>query len=138
PGPPRHRTPVISNPFPLLLSISGPAAVCGNRGRPRHPARARVIAAMFFHRMATQPRKGRSVRRTAAQREYVLALNGGDDSGEAGELIGALRFAVDHHLIMDMRAGRAAGAPGKADLPMPGDALSDRHGPGVRLGVAGR
>src|SRR5438045_7776607 len=99
---------------------------------------ALLIAAMFLHRMSTQQRKVRSVRRTAPQREYVLPLNGGDDSGEPEEFLRVLRFAVDQHLIMDMRAGSAAGAAEKADLAMPGDTLPDRHGLTVQMGVAGR
>src|SRR5437762_11665819 len=93
---------------------------------------------MFFHRIATRPRKGRRVRRTAPQRGYVLPLNGGDDAGEAEEFLRVLRFAVDQHLIMDMRAGSAPGAAEKADLAMPGDTLSDRHSLAVQMGVAGR
>src|SRR5207302_4984687 len=93
---------------------------------------------MVFHRIATRPRKGRSVCRCAPQRAYVLPLNGSHDAREPEEFFRVLRLAIDQHLVMHMRAGRAAGAAEEADLAMARDALPDRHGLAVQMGVAGR
>ena len=65
-----------------------------------------------------------------------LALRGDvDQAGETEEFLGILRFAVDHHLVVHMRTGGAAGAAEEADLAMRRDPLAARHGLSMEMSV---
>ena len=49
-----------------------------------------------------------------------------------------MRLAIDQHLVMDMRAGSAAGAAEETDLGTAGDALPDRDDVSVQMAITRR
>ena len=126
--------------FPNLLRCSAcrsRSVVNAGRGRSPGAERYRGRAAAFFIAQGRLGWKGERVagvldhpRRDASakRRASTLPLRRRHETGEAEEFLGVLRFAVDQHLVMHMRAGGAAGAAEEADLAVRRDALPDRDG----------
>src|SRR5205823_14470407 len=102
-----------------------------------------AATAMFCHRIARMRREARSNNLSAgmpaghASNSRVLALYRGNDARKPEEFLGILRFAVNQHLVMHVRAGGPAGAAEKSDLAVPRDPLADRDGLAMKMRIAG-